>query len=46
MYLLVPPLADNIECQFNRLDFFVKVFVHVCFKHLISACYDLFKSKR
>lgn len=46
MYLLVPLLADNIERKFNRLDFFVKVFVHVYFKHLVSAGYDLFKSKK
>jgi hypothetical protein len=35
-HLPFPALADNIECKLDGFDFFIEVFVHIHFEHLVS----------
>ncbi len=33
-YLLLPFTVYEFKCLFDGFDFFIKILVHVCFKHL------------
>jgi hypothetical protein len=37
MYLAIPVFADVVEYEFEVFDFFIEVFVHVGFEHVVAV---------